>query len=118
MGYNGDKRYAKKERTTKRTRSTGGWLVASRAVLGEFVVTLAEAGNAVLFAGASGDAMLTVSVYSDGDREKYYIRPQDDIHDALFEIVDDYASPLAVEAFSAFLADIAPDKSGKEGIDD
>lgn len=100
MGYEKSKGKRQSERKSVRNKAVGGWVMAGLECLGDFVATITNAGCAVLLAGADVDSLLTVSVYSDGEREKYYVRPRDDVKEVLMDILEDYASPRAVEAFT------------------
>lgn len=100
MGYEKSKGKRQSERKSVRNKAVGGWVMAGLECLGDFIATVTNAGNAILLAGADVDSLLTVSIYSDGEREKYYVRPRDDIREIMIDILEDYCSPRAVEAFT------------------
>lgn len=116
MSYIKSQMRGNRARKERRSRTVSGWVVCPGDILAQFIVFITAAGNAVLLAGSDGDNMLSLTVYSDGDKDKYYIRPGDDIPAVLQEVIEDYCAPPTVDAFTAFLSarlTLTPQPGGK-----
>jgi len=108
MGYEKNKRQNQADeranRRSKRTRRTPlGWDVVNPDFLGTFVHLMARDNRAVLF-GTSGDGdILSLNVYDDGEKERFYIRSAKDVYSDLIECMEEY-SESAADALSDLVA--------------
>jgi len=96
-----------REKRKSKSKLVAGWLVVNADLLKQFLTSLTEVGCAVLFGGSSADSLMSINVYADGERDKFYIRPHDAIEDVLEEIIDAYCAPSALDAFTGLREHIA-----------
>jgi len=83
-----ERRQARRNR--RKSKIALGWDIVPTSVLGYFCQLLIADGRAILL-GVTGDgSSLSVAVYEDGDKEKYYIRSDRDVIESLADIVEDY----------------------------
>lgn len=108
MGYAKNQRQNQAdERASRRAKRTKriplGWDVVNPDFLGLFVHLMVRGNRAVLF-GSSGDGdVLSLNVYDDGEKERFYIRLAKNAYDDLIECMDEY-SESAADTLSDFLA--------------
>jgi len=101
MSYVKSQMRGQKAGKARKSRLVGGWVAVPSHLLGMAITALSERGCAVMFSGSSSDTLMTMTVYDDGDKEKYYIRPHDNPVDVLAEAIECHCSPSALDAFEA-----------------
>ncbi len=88
-------------RAKRKSKIALGWDVVPTGVLGLFVQLLVSDGRAILL-GVTGDgSSLSVAVYEDGDKEKYYIRSDKDVVESLADVIEEY-NERAADGFLDF----------------
>lgn len=92
MGYEKTKAAEKRTRGGRRGKTTTvrQWSDIPRELIGEFVRAIVRDGRGCLFGTTSDGGALVVRVYDGGDADTEYIKPSDNIHDALSDIAEDY----------------------------
>lgn len=110
MSYVKSQMRSQKQGKARKSRLVGGWMAVPSHLLGMAIASLSERGCAIMFSGSSADTLMTMTVYDDGDKEKYYIRPHDNPVDVLAEAIECHCAPSALDAFEAV-------RSGDEGKD-
>ena len=101
MSYVKSQMRGQKTGKARKSRLVGGWMAVPSHLLGMAIASLSERGCAVMFSGSSADTLMTMTVYDDGDKEKYYIRPHDNPADVLAEAIECHCPPSALDAFEA-----------------
>lgn len=97
MGANEAIKWAKVERRERRKASRKvalylGWDVVPPLAIGLLVQILSQAGLAILFGTTRDGDVLSVTLYLDGEKTKYYIRATDNPVDVLCEILDEHTT--------------------------
>jgi len=99
-------------RARRKSKVALGWDVVPTGVLGLFVQLLVSDGRAILL-GVTGDgSSLSVAVYEDGDKEKYYIRSDKDVIESLADVIEEY-NERAADGFLDFATPSKPDPAPK-----
>ena len=80
-------------KTTRRKRKPSEpahWTDAPAWVIGAFIHAIVSDGRAVLMGTTSDGGALVCRVYDDGEADSNYIKPRDDVHEILSDILEDY----------------------------
>lgn len=80
----------KKPRRKRARKSIVQWNDVNADVIGDFTRFMVGDGRAVLFGSSGDDSLLSVTVYDDGQKERYYIRATADVVAELGEILEDF----------------------------
>lgn len=83
------------QRAKRKARLAIGWDAVRSDLLGLFVHLIVQSGRAVLLGTTSDGTVLSVSVYDDGERERYYLRNNADVVEQLVDILSDYSDAAA-----------------------
>lgn len=94
MGTLGDRRYDNRKRGTRRTFHTPiTWEVVPDDAIAYLVRSCAANGIAPLFSTTSDGNTLSVTIFDDGAKDKYYLRAGEPFHQLLNEIADVHGLP-------------------------
>lgn len=99
-------------RNSRKRKIALDWAVVPASLLGLFVQLMVRDGRAVLFGTTSDGGTLSLSVYDDGDKERYYIRSGQDVVAELADVLDEYSERAAEE----FMDAATPQKAQKGDI--
>ena len=89
-----------------------GWDVVPTGVLGLFVQSIVADGRAILLGVTADGSSLSVAVYENGDKEKYYIRSDRDVIESLADVIEEY-NERAADAFLDFATPSKPEEPSK-----
>lgn len=91
-----EKRYNQHvKRNARKKRLTLSWDAVPVHLLGLFVQCAVQSGRAMLLGTTSDGSVLSVSIYDDGERERYYLRNNADVVEQLVEIIAEYNETAA-----------------------
>jgi len=71
------------------------WNVVPAYLLGLFVQLMDDGGRAILLGRTTSGDVLSVIVYDDGDREKFYVRNNAEVSEGLASIIEYYDEDAA-----------------------